>query len=90
MSAPDIPPTGAIRALVRTLLEQSDVADRSELLAQAEGIEYVDGPVTMMRLRVSRTYAPAKGVPTRALLKLRLAKLVESCLPEWVDGCPVC
>jgi hypothetical protein len=63
-SVSDLPPTDSIRALVRTLLEQLDVAGRSELLAQVEGIEYIDGPVTMMRLRVSRTYAPARGVPS--------------------------
>jgi hypothetical protein len=44
------------------LLEQHDFEGRTELLTQVDGIEYVDGPVTMMRLRVNPELPPAKGV----------------------------
>lgn len=64
MTGPDVPPTEIVKALVRTLLEQHDFAGRDQLPAQVDGIEYLDGPVTMMRLRVSSTYPPATGVTT--------------------------
>jgi hypothetical protein len=60
----DPPSVETIRALVRTLLEQDEFAGRDELLAQVAGIEHVDGPVTMMQLRVDRTYPPSRGVPS--------------------------
>ncbi len=34
------------------------------MLAQVDGLEYVDGPVTMMNLRVDRTRPPASQVPS--------------------------
>lgn len=55
---------GRIKALVRALLEQDDFVGRAELLAQVEGLEYLDGPATMMRLHVDRSYPPALGVPS--------------------------
>lgn len=54
----------SIRALVRRLLEQRAFRGRDVLLQQVPGIEYVSGPVTMMRLRVPRTYVAAVGVPS--------------------------
>lgn len=60
----DSPSLETIRALVRTLLEQDDFAGRDDLLAQVGGIQYVDGPVTMMQLRVDPGYPPAPGVPS--------------------------
>jgi hypothetical protein len=45
----------AIQSLVRRLLNQNEFASRVELLAQVDGIEYADGPVSMMRLHVPRT-----------------------------------
>jgi hypothetical protein len=53
-----------IKSLVRRLLNQGDFAGRDELLEQVDGIEYVDGPVTMVDLHVPRTYPPASGTPS--------------------------
>ena len=50
--------------LIRRLLELHEFTGRDELLAQIHGVEYVDGPVTMMRIQVSRTYPPSIGVPS--------------------------
>ena len=50
-----------VQTVVRSLLEQQDFPGRSELLAQVDGLEYVDGPVTMMRLRVDRSYPSAQA-----------------------------
>jgi hypothetical protein len=58
------PSTEAIQALTRKLLEQNEFAGREELLAQVDGIEYIDGPVTMMRVRVRRTCPASSGVPS--------------------------
>jgi hypothetical protein len=54
----------AIHSPVRRLLNENEFAGRAELLAQVDAIEYADGPVTMMRLRVPPTYPPARGVPS--------------------------
>jgi hypothetical protein len=62
MTSSDTPSTSTVRALVRTLLEQHDFADRDELLAQVDGVEYEDGPLTMMRLRVSSEFPASHGV----------------------------
>lgn len=34
------------------------------LLAQADEVEYVSGPVTMMRLRAGPASQPARGIPS--------------------------
>lgn len=62
MTSSDTPSTSAVRALVRTLLEQQDFAGRDELLAQVDCVEYEDGPLTMMRLRVNRGFPASHGV----------------------------
>jgi hypothetical protein len=62
MTSPDTPSTSKVRALVRTLLQLHDFAGREELLAQVEGVEYVDGPLTMMRLRVSPEFPASHDV----------------------------
>jgi hypothetical protein len=56
------PSTAAIRSLVRTVVEHAPSEVQAPLLAQADTVEYVDGPVTMMRLRVCGAPAPAHGV----------------------------
>jgi len=58
------PTTAAVRVLVRKVLTICECPGRTELLAQVDGIEYIDGPVTMMRLHVPRSYPPAAGVPS--------------------------
>jgi hypothetical protein len=60
----DGPSSEAIQALTRKLLEQNEFAGRDELLAQVNGIEHVDGPVTMMRVRIRGTYPASNGVPS--------------------------
>lgn len=55
------PPTDAIRSLVRAVIEHAPLEVQAPLLAQAESVEYVDGPVTMMSLRVDHAAAPASG-----------------------------
>ena len=55
------PPAAAIRSLVRRVIEHAPTDVRAPLLAQAETLEYVDGPVTMMRLRVAGEAAPASS-----------------------------
>jgi len=62
MTASDTPSTSTVRALVRTLLQQQAFAGRDELLAQVDGVEYEDGPLTMMRLRVSSEFPASQGV----------------------------
>jgi hypothetical protein len=62
MTSPDTPSTSKVRALVRRLLQLHDFAGREELVAQVEGVEYVDGPLTMMRLRVSREFPASQDV----------------------------
>lgn len=64
MSAPPGKDVATIRALVQRLLEQRRFPGRDALLEQVPGIEYVSGPVTAMRLRVSRTYPAAVGAPS--------------------------
>jgi hypothetical protein len=60
-----LPPTAdAIQSLIRELLEQSDFEGREALLAQVDGVEYIDGPVTMMCLRVAQSFPPSSGVPS--------------------------
>lgn len=62
MTSSDTPSTWTVRALVRTLLQLQDFAGRDELLAQVDGVEYEDGPVTMMRLRVSSEFPASHDV----------------------------
>jgi hypothetical protein len=62
MTSADTPSTSTARAIVRRLLQLQDFAGREELLAQVEGLEYVDGPPTMMRLRVSREFPASHDV----------------------------
>src|SRR5665647_542122 len=62
MTSPDTPSTSKVRALVRTLLHLHDFEGRDELLAQVDGVEYEDGPLTMMRLRVSREFPASHDV----------------------------
>ena len=40
----------------------STFAGRDELLAQVDGVEYEDGPLTMMRLRLSRDFPASHDV----------------------------
>ena len=56
------PAIEAVRSLVRTVIEHAPAEVRARLLAQAESLEYVGGPVTMLRLRVTGDSAPASGV----------------------------
>jgi hypothetical protein len=44
------------------VIEHAPDEVRPPLLAQADNLEYVGGPVTMMRLRVTGDCAPATGV----------------------------
>jgi hypothetical protein len=62
MTSSDTPSTSTVRALVRGLLEQHDFAGRDELLAQVDGVEYEDGPLMMMRLRVSPDFPASHDV----------------------------
>jgi hypothetical protein len=55
--------TLAARTLVRRLLELRAFDGRDALLAQVDRLQYVEGPITMMRLSVSRPSATAEGVP---------------------------
>ncbi|HEX7460725.1 MAG TPA: hypothetical protein VF317_00965 [Dermatophilaceae bacterium] len=64
MSARQIPATDAIRGLIRRLLEVDAFSGREQLLAQVDCVEYVDGPVTMMDLRVIGACSSASGVPS--------------------------
>lgn len=57
------PSTAVIRSLLRRVIEYAPSGARATLLAQADSVEYVDGPVTMLRLRVTGDAAPARGVP---------------------------
>ena len=50
--------------MIRKALELTDCPGRGELLAQVDGIDYVDGPVTMLNLRVDRARPAAIGVPS--------------------------
>lgn len=45
-----------IRAVVRALLDQGDFLGKQELLAQVEGLTYVDGPVDWLHLIVNRRF----------------------------------
>jgi hypothetical protein len=58
------PPAAAIRSLVRAVVEYAPAEVRAPLLEQADAVEYVTGPVTMMQLRVEGdpAPAPARGV----------------------------
>jgi hypothetical protein len=56
------PSTEQVRALVMALLELQDFEGRDVLLAQAQQVEYVEGPLTMARLRVSGVCPSAHGV----------------------------
>jgi hypothetical protein len=56
------PPAEAIRFLDRMVIEHAPAEVRAPLFAQAETLEYVDGPVTMMRLRVTDEAARTSGV----------------------------
>jgi hypothetical protein len=56
------PPATAIRSLVRAVVECAPAEVRAPLLAQADAVDYVNGPVTMMRLRVEGDPAPARCV----------------------------
>src|SRR4051812_42416585 len=56
------PPLEAVRALVRSVIQYAPEQFRALLLAQAERLEYVGGPITMMELRVTGDCAPAHGV----------------------------
>ena len=62
MTASEPPPRAAVRSLVRKVVEHAQVEDRGALLAQADTVQYVDGPITMMRLRVPSSSAPARSV----------------------------
>jgi hypothetical protein len=62
MASADTPSTSTARAIVRRLLQLQDFAGRDELLAQVDGVEYEDGPLTMMRLRVSREFPASHDV----------------------------
>jgi hypothetical protein len=64
MTAGQPPTTDAIRGLIRRLLEVSPFSGREQLLAQVEGVEYIDGPLTMMDLRVVGLCPSATGVPS--------------------------
>lgn len=64
MTAGQLPTSDAVRGLIRRLLEMSLFPGREQLLAQVEGVEYIDGPVTMMDLRVVGPYPAATGVPS--------------------------
>jgi hypothetical protein len=61
------PSASAIRSLVRTVIEHAPAEVHAPLFAQAETLEYVDGPVTMMRLRVAGEAAPASGAVSPVL-----------------------
>lgn len=62
MTGASAPPTDAIKSLLRRALDLTDCAGRAELLAQVDGVEYVDGPVTMMNLRVEGARPAATGL----------------------------
>ncbi len=55
-------PIEAVRSLVRTVIEHAPAEVRPPLLMQAEALEYISGPVTMMQLRVTGDCPPADGV----------------------------
>ena len=60
---PDQPPAlESVRALVRSVIQYAPEELRALLLAQAERLEYVGGPITMMELRVTGDCAAARGV----------------------------
>lgn len=56
--------------MVRALIDQGDFLGKHELLAQVEGLTYVDGPVDWLRLAVDRRYpasmaeSPVPNQPT--------------------------
>lgn len=64
MTTGKTPTTDAVRGLIRRLLEVSPFAGSEQLLAQVEGVEYIDGPVTMMDVRVVGACPAATGVPS--------------------------
>ncbi|MCA0294134.1 MAG: hypothetical protein LCH96_02255 [Actinobacteria bacterium] len=64
MTAGQVPTSDAVRGLVQRLLDLGDFTGREQLLAQVAGVEYIEGPVTMMDLRVVGQCASAIGVPS--------------------------
>jgi hypothetical protein len=64
VTAAQIPTIDAVRGLVRRLLDRGAFSGREQLLGQVDYLEYVDGPVTMMDLRVAGACPPARGVPS--------------------------
>lgn len=82
MTAATTPPIEGIRALLRKALELTDCPRRNELLAQVEGVEYVDGPVTMMNLRVDG----ARPAAADALSPVRISPSVLGDDGEVVGG----
>lgn len=56
-------PIEPVRSLVRAVIEHAPAEVRAPLLAQADSLEYVGGPVTMMRLQVTSDSAPASSSP---------------------------
>ena len=62
LGMPDVPSPEAVKSLVRTVIEHAPVEVQAPLRSQADYIEYVSGPVTMMQLRVTGECAPASGV----------------------------
>jgi hypothetical protein len=66
VTAGQIPTIDAVRGLIRRLLDGSAFSGCEQLLGQVDYLEYVDGPVTMMDLRVAGACSPASGVPNPA------------------------
>jgi hypothetical protein len=66
VAAGEIPNTQDVRPLIRRLLDLAAFPGREQLLSQVERVEYVDGPLTMMDLRVVGECSPAIGVPSPA------------------------
>ncbi len=63
-----MPTTDAVRELIRRLLDLGDFCGREQVLAQVDCVEYVEGPVTMMDLRVVGECPSAIGVASPAPL----------------------
>ncbi len=61
---PQRPADDEIRSVARALLELTEFAGRDALLAQLDGLEYVDGIATMLDLRVIGARPAATGVPS--------------------------
>jgi hypothetical protein len=59
-----IPNNEAIRSIVRHVLDLTDFPERSTLVAQAETLTYISGPITFMRLRVDSSCQAARHVPS--------------------------